>query len=156
MSNFFDKVKKGVSDAGSKAKTLVDINKLKAQISQINKEIDEEYKNIGQLVFNSFKDEGIEDSDEKIGEKCNAIIKKLEDIDRINKEILRLTNERTCSCGASISMDAKFCPACGKKFEDIHENDSPKEESKVNICSQCNTKLEEGIKFCPNCGNPIK
>lgn len=135
MSNFFDKVKKGVSDAGSKAKTMVDINKLKSQISQINREIDEEYKKIGQIVFNSFKDESIDDSNEKIEEKCNAIIKKLEDIDRINEEILQLTNERKCTCGASISMDAKFCPSCGNKFEDAPKNDIPKEEIRVNICS---------------------
>lgn len=152
MNNFLDKVKKGVSDASSKAKTMVDINKLKSQISQLNKEIDEEYKRIGLIVFNSFKDNNEENANEQIEERCNVILKKLEEINAINREVMELTNEKKCSCGANISMDAKFCPSCGKKFEDAVKE----EEVKKIICSQCNAELEEEAKFCPNCGNLVK
>lgn len=46
-------------------------------------------------------------------------------------------------CGASISIDSKFCAECGAALTDL-------------FCSHCGTKLDSGAKFCPQCGKKIK
>lgn len=51
--SFFDKMKKGVTDAGSKAKSLVEVNKFRLNIQSLEAEIQERYKRIGQTVYQS-------------------------------------------------------------------------------------------------------
>lgn len=49
--SFFDKVKAGVAEAGSKAKVVVEINKLKMQNHTKTNEIEQQYTAIGKLVY---------------------------------------------------------------------------------------------------------
>lgn len=48
---FFDKFKAGVSDAGNKAKILVEVNKLKLQNSGKKSDINEQLLEIGKVVY---------------------------------------------------------------------------------------------------------
>lgn len=159
MNNLFDKFKKGVSDASNKAKTIVDVNKIKMQVSQKEKEIEVEYKGIGEIVFNAFKNDNSENIDELIQDKCNIILAKQEEIRQLNQKIGELNNEKECVCGRLVPIDTKFCPSCGHKFEEevIINNKSeevPPVEEKY-VCSICNSEVEPGAKFCSKCGNPM-
>lgn len=49
--DFFDKLKSGVAEAGSKAKTLVEINRLKMQNNTLQGQIDQQYQEMGKRVF---------------------------------------------------------------------------------------------------------
>lgn len=159
MNNLFDKFKKGVSDAGNKAKTMVDINKIKMQISQKSKEIMVEYKNIGEIVYKSFREDTLENIGELIQDRCRMIIEREEEIRQLNQKIEEISNEKECVCGKIVPLDTTFCPSCGYKFEEEeHINNKSKENTPVEeeyVCSVCNAEVEAGAKFCSKCGNPM-
>lgn len=49
-----------------------------------------------------------------------------------------------CSkCGNSLSPNAKFCPECGEKVEE------------VKFCPECGEKILPNAKFCGNCGKKL-
>ena len=50
-------------------------------------------------------------------------------------------------CGERIEGDAKFCPVCGSKLEELQ-----KEEKKSKICLSCGQELPLNAKFCAKCG----
>jgi len=59
--SFMDKVKAGMAEAGHKAKTVVEINRLKLQNHNKLGEIDQQYKEIGKRVYvASLEDSGID------------------------------------------------------------------------------------------------
>ncbi|MGG1619302.1 hypothetical protein ACIFQM_04120 [Paenibacillus sp. NRS-1782] len=49
--SFFNKFKTGVAEAGNKAKTVVEINRLKMQNNGKQNEIDQQYQVMGKLLF---------------------------------------------------------------------------------------------------------
>lgn len=49
--DFFDKLKAGVAEAGSKAKTVVEVNRLKMQNNTLQGQIDQQYQEMGKRVF---------------------------------------------------------------------------------------------------------
>ncbi|MCM3701498.1 hypothetical protein [Paenibacillus macerans] len=49
--DFFDKLKAGVTEAGSKAKTVVEINRLKMQNNTLQGQINQQYQEMGKRVF---------------------------------------------------------------------------------------------------------
>lgn len=52
---------------------------------------------------------------------------------------------RTCpACHEKISLNAKFCPGCGKPVR------SPGTEER--FCRKCNQSIGPDMKFCPHCG----
>ncbi|MEN6551350.1 MAG: zinc ribbon domain-containing protein, partial [Methanobacterium sp.] len=57
-----------------------------------------------------------------------------------------------CSnCGEDIG-EAKFCPQCGSKVEEILvAEEAPVEVSSEKYCPECNVIVEEA-NFCPDCG----
>ena len=50
-------------------------------------------------------------------------------------------------CGEKIESDAKYCPVCGSKLEELQ-----KEEKKSKTCSSCGRELPVDAKFCAKCG----
>ena len=47
-------------------------------------------------------------------------------------------------CGTKLSVNAKFCPECGKPT------------AEENVCPQCGAKLPAKGKFCPECGHKVR
>lgn len=55
---------------------------------------------------------------------------------------------RSCvRCGAALSSDARFCPACGQSGRE----NAP--AAQVARCDQCGKPIPDGSKFCPSCGD---
>lgn len=52
----------------------------------------------------------------------------------------------TCGCGYESTNLFKFCPDCGTKFEEKHDDG-------VKFCPECGTENKSNAKFCPECGN---
>jgi hypothetical protein len=115
---FFDKMKKGVHGAGAKAKTMVEVNRLKMQISQKEKEVIELYARIGELVFSAVQKNDYPAAEPAVKTHCQDIIEKREEIAKIYLALKEINNEKECTCGRTVAIDVKFCPACGAKFED--------------------------------------
>lgn len=114
--SFMNKVKSGFSEAGSKAKIVVEVNKLKLQNSNKLKEIEKLYQNIGRLFFLNAVGR-LEDVAEANYQSDVAEIVRLEsEIEENKKQIKTLTNEKDCVCGKPAPLDARFCPSCGHTF----------------------------------------
>ena len=78
----------------------------------------------------------------------------------------------TCpECGTNLPKTAKFCHNCGKKIENLSDNEmicphcgkktlkgkfcSECGKPLVNKCPKCGTDLAPGTKFCPECGEKV-
>lgn len=149
MADFFNKVKKGLNKGTTvlsvKSSTLIETNKLKSEISSLQKNKKELFTEIGQKIYelkkNDSEDTGvIEELVEKIEQIDTSIELKQKDIEEILKkqeEILKSgdnednsnTGSGKCECGAEISNDAKFCVKCGRQIakKDQEINDEPEE-----------------------------
>lgn len=165
MSGFLDKFKKGAAEAGEKAKVLLEVNKIKLQITQKQKEIDDEYKKIGELVFKAYQNETTEDSNGAIEECCKNCIKKREEIQEMEDKVRELNEEKTygasddktCpTCGKLVGSERKFCPACGHNFTAGENHPSTSQvTAKTNVCPTCEAAVEAGSKFCVHCGTKL-
>ncbi|MEJ9217341.1 zinc ribbon domain-containing protein [Paenibacillus glucanolyticus] len=118
--SFFDKFKAGVSDAGNKAKILVEVNRLKLQNNGKKSDIDEQLLEIGKVVF-AATEAGQRPPEEESIQSYVAKIHQLNfEIEQNLLHIANLTDEKVCrGCGNSSALNAKFCAHCGRTFEVI-------------------------------------
>lgn len=135
--DLFDKMKKGLSDAGAKAKEMVDITRLNNQIGQKQKEIEQLYYEIGQATFKAFQDNALSGIKAAIKDFSQEIVQKQEEIAELERNITEIRNadakapeaqspetesveapdQKVCpSCGQVVTPETKFCPACGNKL----------------------------------------
>lgn len=196
MADFFNKVKKGFNKGtatiGVKSSTMMETNKLKGEISSLKKEKTEVFTNVGEKFYGMKKEDGVNldelsaiivrafEIDETILLKEQAI----EDALKKQEEALRSLQEEdsssapvqnlTCSCGAPINSETKFCAKCGKKIE--HEvvsmiieaeavqeeilDDVEVEEAEIEIeptliICQCGEELSPDTVFCAQCGRKV-
>lgn len=118
--SFFDKFKAGVSDAGNKAKMLVEINRLKLQNNGKKSDIDEQLLEIGKVVFASTEAGKWPPDQESIQDYVAKIHQLNFEIEQNLLQIANLTDEKICrGCGNSSAVNAKFCAHCGRTFEVI-------------------------------------
>lgn len=97
-----------------------------------------------------------EETTESITEEKEVIASEKE-----NKEDIPMENneQRLCpECKKIIDMDAKECPECGYKLEQVLEEDSDKDKTdKKSIkCPECGEVLSKKEKVCHKCGYVIK
>lgn len=123
--DFFNKLGKKASETYqvTKEKTVKFSNevKLKGKISDIKTNINQEYKEIGKLVYEQFTTNT--DKKEDIELKCQVIANLNDEISKLEAEILALNETKKCiSCGEEIDSKADFCPKCGKEQPKVEEN----------------------------------
>lgn len=116
--SFLNKVKSGISEAGSKAKTMVEVGKVKMQIGSKEKEIEKNYRDIGRIVFLTANDREPDGGKTDYQSNIQEILKLETEVQELIKQIKTLTNEKDCVCGKAVAIDARFCPACGHTFAD--------------------------------------
>lgn len=150
--SFLDKFKKGVAEAGTLAKVTVEVNRLKLQISNKKKEIQEHYLRIGEAVFQIRQEAESEDKLAAIDEWCSQILGIQAEIKELELKINELSNEKTCGCGKVLPLDAKFCVSCGHKFEEVIVVPSEPEQEATATCPSCHQVIQSDAKFCGSCG----
>ncbi|MDH4619343.1 zinc ribbon domain-containing protein [Brevibacillus sp. AY1] len=161
--SFFDKMKKGVSDAGSKAKSLVEVNKFRLNIQSLEAEIQDRYKRIGQAVYQSTSDEI--GSEPELDQKTNVSIVQLsqeirfrqQEITALNKKILELNHQKSCNkCGRLNQLEVKYCSECGHEFTQVVTIDIVAERAATEnadfTCSKCQEPFGQNDRFCGKCG----
>lgn len=168
--SFFNKLKKGVSEAGAMAKVTVEVNRLKLQISSIKKEISELHTSIGKLVYEQHI-ETIENNSE-IKALCEQIKEKYNEIEVIQQKIIGISGEKKCECGITVPIDTRFCSQCGHQFteEAVGEGEADavvgeplaleagaieqehEGQPAASACYQCSQPIEADSKFCEHCG----
>ena len=116
--SFFDKLKTGVSEAGNKAKSAVEVNRLKLQNHGKQREIEQQYMEIGRAVFEAMKQRESINTD-ALQPSYDQIIKLQEEIQQNQMQIAAISDEKQCACGQLVPIQAKFCPACGQHFAKV-------------------------------------
>ena len=118
---FFDELTKKAKDvaavAADKAKDAAELTKLSVAIAGEQREIDKNYRIIGERFVNEYEGE-IPDAVRDMVEAVNASKAKIAELEAA-KEATKdepvvevVTAEKTCPiCGAK--ADSKFCPQCG-------------------------------------------
>lgn len=161
--SFFDKMKKGVSDAGSKAKSLVEVNKFRLNIQSLESEIQDRFKRIGQAIYQSTTEEmGSEpEFDQKtnssIVQLCQEIRFRQQEIAEWNKKILELNNQKSCStCSRLNPLEVKYCSECGHEFTQVVTIDVVAERTGTEnadlTCGKCQEPFGQHDRFCGKCG----
>lgn len=116
--SFMDKFKAGVVEAGSKAKTLVDINRLKLQNNGKKSDIEQQYQEIGKFVFDSIEEGNWPPRKEQLAPQIQQILQLKWEIEQNLLQIKNLGDEKACkSCGTQVSINDRFCSKCGYTFE---------------------------------------
>lgn len=166
MSDFFDKVKqgisKGVTTASVKSKELIEVTRLKSQITTVQNQKRSAIEELGNIVYTMFLKESIDEG--RVKDKGAAIRKIDDQIKNLESEIVQVQNKAReslgeatstgkCTCGTDLYEDTKFCGGCGKKVASISTSAMPEEvPTSKSMCDQCKAELKSGSKFCNVCG----
>lgn len=142
--SFLDKFKAGMAEAGSKAKTVVEINKLKVINLSKQNDINQSYQEIGRLVYESYERAAGPLPESQLEPHLAGIRQLKWDIEQNLQKISSLSESKKCGdCGADVPFDARECPKCGFAFEviDVTDYETDKVESADTIAE---AELEAG------------
>ncbi len=141
-----DAISKGAKNVSDSSKKIVEKTKLKNKISKLEEDIEKKYTEIGKQYFKI----NSANPSEEYADMVNFIIESQAKIAEIQTEIVAMDNKYLCpTCGAGIPENAKFCSACGARFEKPVSSDSANSSSK---CPKCGADIDAGAKFCTSCG----
>lgn len=114
--SFIDKLGDSIvsmsKDVGQKAKEASGIAKLKLDIRIKQEYVKEQYALLGKLYYKAHKDEDVLEK-----EQFEKISEALDEIDKMELQVLQLKKARRCpNCGVEASDTAEFCSNCGAKL----------------------------------------
>ena len=121
---FFDKLGKKASEAykmtADKTGKIAKETKMKFKIGELRSQINDIYEEIGKKVYEKHvKKEEISMKND-LEEECTKIDVLSDEIESLLKQCLELKDKKQCpKCFKEIKKDAKFCPSCGAKQEEI-------------------------------------
>ena len=121
---FFDKLGKKASEAykmtADKTGKIAKETKMKFKIGELRSQINDIYEEIGKKVYEKHvKKEEISMKND-LEEECTKIDVLSDEIESLLKQCLELKDKKQCpKCFKEIEKDAKFCPSCGAKQEEI-------------------------------------
>jgi rRNA maturation endonuclease Nob1 len=113
---FFNKLKEGAGKAADLAKETVEVTRLNTQISAKKREIEKNHNRIGELIFSAFQMNDLTIAEGPVTTVCQEIVTLQHDILLLELKIQEVKNEKSCVCGKTIALNAKFCPSCGHQF----------------------------------------
>jgi hypothetical protein len=122
---FFNKLSKKASETyqitKEKTSQISGELKLKNKISETKLQIQEDYTEIGKLVYAAHK-KGEEVSKDEVTPKCEEIARLEVEIEKAETEILALKKIKKCvGCGAELEEKDEFCSKCGKEQPKIEK-----------------------------------
>ena len=157
---FFEKLSKTVTEASqktiAKTKEFADTSKMKSMISDEEKNITNQYLQIGKMYTTIHK----HDYEEEFAEMFNTILEAESKISNYKKQIQEIKGTQCCkNCGAEVPNGAAFCSTCGNPMEAFLDNpdssedetDAPQEKG----CPNCGAKLNKDAAFCVECGTKL-
>ena len=118
MSSTFDDILESVKEfaeaAGRKTNEIVDVSKLKIELSGINSSIKKSLENLGAITYNAAKN----GTDSAV---IDSVIEELDELyakrDECKAKINAAKRMRKCAaCGAANNAAAAYCNVCGEKL----------------------------------------
>ncbi len=116
FDNALNKAKEVIDVAYKKTEEVVVTEKQRFDIASLNSKIDKDYKALGQLYFNLYKDS--EDIPEEARPLFADIKEKLLKVKELKEEIGESKNKAVCPhCQNYIAKNSVFCSICGERIK---------------------------------------
>ena len=131
MSSIKNTLSKGITTINVKTNSFMEQNKIKTYISTLENEIDSLKNSIGDKVYMSWRNGGIDLS--MIESELSAIKAKEEMIIEQRRRLQQIDNEE----------------------KQILGNDSSNSNSRIIYCGMCGSQNNVGSNFCIKCGNRL-
>ena len=150
---FFEQIGQSITNAGQttiqKTKEFSDITKINSQVSDLEKQLNVKYMELGRMYFADHE----KDADAKYATAIGDIRAAEDKIVDLRHQIIMIKGVVSCpACGAENPNGATFCVACGKAIP----IQSPQGAGDMIKCTKCGTMVPIGNRFCSNCGNTME
>ncbi len=101
--------------AGKKAGQMVDAAKLNVQIFDLNSELNDILRQLGQVMYDTHR--GVETDNDNLPQLLAKADELSVRIAELRERVSALRQSRTCAaCGAICGREDQFCRACGEKL----------------------------------------
>lgn len=119
MDDFFDNLRQTLSETaeavGKKTEELVETQKLRSRIHTAQRNVDQDYRKLGHMVFQRFV-EG-EAMDQELSAICDNILEIQAQIARYQEALAKKRGQNICpACGKASPAGASFCMFCGTEM----------------------------------------
>lgn len=119
LQELLENVGKNISETaetlGKRTERMVEIQKLKNQIRMANREIAQNYEELGEMLYRKYQ--AGETIDPQITAICEDITELKAEIAAYKDEISKYRGQSVCpECGAAVPDDAAFCMKCGTRM----------------------------------------
>ena len=115
LDNAIVKAKEAFGVVSKKTEEIVTTEKQKFDVNSLKAKLQKDYAKLGKYYFETVLANG--EADENVKDTVEAIKEKLNEIEKLNAEILAAKAKRLCpACSAAVPENAKFCNNCGEKL----------------------------------------
>ena len=115
LENVMSVVGSAAQNVVKKSGEVVGYSKIKHAMYSVSSEIKQLKEEIGQAVYDSYKNNT--PLDEIVKEKCAQIDKLNEQLQEYNNQLNNYRSMVKCpSCGSSVKDESNFCPECGARL----------------------------------------
>lgn len=121
LDAFMEKARSAADAATKKTNDLVQLSRLKLEASQIQNDIDREYKRLGIAVYQMINDNEMDR--DRMDSFCKKIALLLYNLKTTEEQINTLKKTIPCpACGHLNPSKSSYCSQCGEK---LHSDDQP-------------------------------
>ncbi|MCM3174620.1 zinc ribbon domain-containing protein [Paenibacillus sp. MER 99-2] len=113
------RIKNGANKATERAQHAVEIGKLNNQIVGLQQEQEVHFTDMGRIFYEGYRAQDMTRAEKDMVDLSHLCDELQDEIDSLRSKIAELKNERLCECGHVASLDANFCPKCGRKLGDF-------------------------------------
>ena len=120
FGNLSKTLKKTVDTVGKKTDEFVEIQKIRTRQHALEDQIEKNYQDIGQIIYNRYLNG--EAFDENLAGICKDITDLEKEIAYCREDVANKRGRIVCpACGASVPKDAAFCMRCGAAMPEKEE-----------------------------------
>lgn len=150
---FFDDLGKKLSQAGQtavqKTKDMTDIARINGLISDEEKNVNNNYYQIGKLYVAIHSS----DYEDDFAGMITAVKESEQKLIEYRQQIQDIKGVVHCEkCGADVASNVAFCSSCGAPMS----KQAPTSSNYANLikCIGCGAMVDKNMRFCTSCGKP--